>query len=426
MKNNYDWPVVNFDEVVKISRGISYSSANLTEEGSGKPMLNLRNVGKGGGFRLDGLKYYDGEIKDRHRVFPGDLLIANTDLSKAKDVLGSPILVPTGFGYEEAVFSLDLTKLSIDRNKAIVKFVMYFLATPSTRNFMKDNGSGTTIMHLRLNSLSNLKIPLPPLKEQQNLVEMLDESFAEIDLLEKNLELSDEKANQLLQSILSTALNISQDSKGLRNHSANQRLTVKSVRLADIFRIGSSKRVLKADWKEFGVPFYRGREITRLSKTGFADNELFISESHFNDLSTNYGVPIPGDIMVTAIGTIGNTYIVKDSDRFYFKDASVLWLHKESPVDSQFIDYWLKSDLFFEQLDKGNGATVDTLTIEKLSNVKVQLPALDTQREIVARLDSSFAEIELLRLQIKREKDHASSLRQSLLSSAFTQQEVGV
>lgn len=171
---------------------------------------------------------------------------------------------------------------------------------------------------------------------------------------------------------------------------------MKLIKLTDVFRVGSSKRVLKADWKESGVPFYRGREITRLSKTGFADNELFISESHFAELSARYGVPIADDIMVTAIGTIGNTYIVNESDRFYFKDASVLWLHKKAEVDSRFIDYWLKSDFFFEQLDKGNGATVDTLTIEKLSNVELLLPSPEVQREIVEKLDRAFTDINLL------------------------------
>jgi|1048.fasta_scaffold15506_2 type I restriction enzyme S subunit len=195
---------------------------------------------------------------------------------------------------------------------------------------------------------------------------------------------------------------------------------MKLVKLSDLFRVGSSKRVLKSDWKDAGVPFYRGREITRLSKTGFADNELFVSEEHFKDLSAKYGVPVPGDIMVTAIGTIGNTYIVNERDRFYFKDASVLWLHKEAEVDSRFIDYWLKSDLFFDQLDRGNGATVDTLTIEKLSNVKLLLPSLEKQHEIVEKLDSAFVEIDLLEVNLGLSKEKANQLLQSLLSSAFS------
>ena len=40
--------------------------------------------------------------------------------------------------------------------------------------------------------------------------------------------------------------------------------------LGDLYEIGSSKRVLKAQWKASGVPFYRGREVTRLAAEGSA------------------------------------------------------------------------------------------------------------------------------------------------------------
>jgi type I restriction enzyme S subunit len=283
--------------------------------------------------------------------------------------------------------------------------------------------SGTAQPQITRVSISPIKIPVPTLGKQAQIVEKLDKAFAEIDLLERNLELSEENANELSRSFLSSMFAQSNHLGSPEDSSTNRGRAENLFKLSEIFRVGSSKRVLKADWKESGIPFYRGREITRLSKTGIADNELFISESHFKELSSNYGVPIVGDIMITAIGTIGNTYIVKESDCFYFKDASVLWLHKQSDVNSHFIDYWLKSDLFFEQLDKGNGATVDTLTIEKLSNVKILLPSREKQIEVVEKLDRAFEEIELLKEQIKMKKDHVAALRQSLLSSAFSQEE---
>ena len=96
--------------------------------------------------------------------------------------------------------------------------------------------------------------------------------------------------------------------------------------LSELYKIGSSKRVLQSQWKTGGVPFYRGREVTRLATDGFVDNELFISEEHFAELSKEYGVPKADDIVITAIGTIGNSHVVRSADRFYFKDASVLWM----------------------------------------------------------------------------------------------------
>jgi len=193
-----------------------------------------------------------------------------------------------------------------------------------------------------------------------------------------------------------------------------------TVSLGALFKVGSSKRVLKSQWKTEGVPFYRGREITRLSIDGFVNNELFISESDYAEYSAKYGVPSSGDIVITAIGTIGNTYIVKEGDRFYFKDASVLWLNKTSEVSSKFIKLWLKSPLFFDQLDKGNGATVDTLTIKKLQNVQIDLPPLPEQKRIVSILDEAFAGIDAAVANAEKNLANARELFESYLNGVFT------
>ena len=192
-----------------------------------------------------------------------------------------------------------------------------------------------------------------------------------------------------------------------------------SVKLEDLFKIGSSKRVLKAEWKDSGVPFYRGREITTLSKSGAVDNDLFISEEHFSKLKANHGVPQSGDLLVTAIGTIGNTYIVREQDRFYFKDASVLWLQKISDVDIRFVNYWFKSSLFYSQLEVGNGATVDTLSISKLKAMNFLLPPLAEQQRTVAKLDAVFAEIDrAVDVAINRESE-LEALKRGALDNYF-------
>ena len=198
-------------------------------------------------------------------------------------------------------------------------------------------------------------------------------------------------------------------------------MTWSDVKLDDLFRVGSSKRVLKSQWQAEGVPFYRGREVTRLSKNGFVENELFISEELFKEYSEKYGVPEAGDIVITAIGTIGNTHIVRNQDRFYFKDASVLWLKKTSDVSSEFINYWIKSPLMREQLDEGNGATVDTLTIKKLQSLKVKLPPLPEQKRIVAILDEAFAGIDTAIANTEKNLANARELFESYLQQVFSQ-----
>lgn len=198
-------------------------------------------------------------------------------------------------------------------------------------------------------------------------------------------------------------------------------MNAETVPLSELFQIGSSKRVLKSQWQTSGVPFYRGREVTRLAMDGFVDNDLFISEDHYAELANQSGVPKTGDIVITAIGTIGNSYVVQDQDRFYFKDASVLWMKKICNVSSQFVNLWLKSPAFFDQLDRGNGATVDTLTIQKLQKVQIRLPSIAEQHRIVSILEDIFDGIATAKANSEKNLHNARASFESHLHSVFSQ-----
>ena len=107
-------------------------------------------------------------------------------------------------------------------------------------------------------------------------------------------------------------------------------------RLKSIVNVVSARRVHQSDWRSEGVPFYRAREIGKLADTGSVDNELFITEALYTEFASS-GVPHPGDLMVTAVGTLGKTYIVKDSDRFYYKDASVICFENFGKINPAYL-----------------------------------------------------------------------------------------
>ena len=67
--------------------------------------------------------------------------------------------------------------------------------------------------------------------------------------------------------------------------------------LSELYDVGSAKRVLKTQWQSEGIPFYRGREITKLSQQGFVDNSLFITEELYAEYKEKYSVPSSGDIV---------------------------------------------------------------------------------------------------------------------------------
>jgi type I restriction enzyme, S subunit len=159
-------------------------------------------------------------------------------------------------------------------------------------------------------------------------------------------------------------------------------------KLGDYFEITSSKRVFQSDWTDKGVPFYRAREIAKLSVDDFVDNELFITEHMYDEYSKKYGKPNAGDIMVTGVGTLGTCYVVKNSDKFYFKDGNIIWLKKKSNIESNYVKWAFKSNLVKDQIKRNSsGTTVGTYTIINAKKTIIPIPPLDTQIQIAKTLD---------------------------------------
>ena len=154
-------------------------------------------------------------------------------------------------------------------------------------------------------------------------------------------------------------------------------------RLKSIVNVVSARRVHQSDWRSEGVSFYRAREIGKLADTGSVDNELFITEALYTEFASS-GVPHPGDLMVTAVGTLGKTYIVKDSDRFYYKDASVICFENFGKINPAYLKLLMYSPYMEEQIKQNTaGTTVGTITIVKANEYLIPLPPLMEQQRIV-------------------------------------------
>ena len=168
--------------------------------------------------------------------------------------------------------------------------------------------------------------------------------------------------------------------------------------MGEICEVSSAKRVLQQDWKTSGIPFYRAREIAQLSNNETVKDDLFITFELYNELKQKYGVPIAGDLMVSAVGTIGKVYIVKDTDCFYYKDASVIcFSKKEKSIDSLYLKLCCESDFLQEQMySQSKGTTVDTITINKAQNYLIPLPPIFEQQKIVHSIQDFFGHIGIL------------------------------
>lgn len=168
--------------------------------------------------------------------------------------------------------------------------------------------------------------------------------------------------------------------------------------LQNIVNIRSASRVHQSDWRKSGVPFYRAREIVKLSKNGFVDNELFVDEELYNKYASEDDVPVEGDLMVSGVGTLGASYIVKDTDKFYYKDASVLCFENRFGVYPAYLRLLMETPLMMSQIyaSEAYGTTVATLTMDRAYAFVLPLPPLAEQHRIVARVEELMAKIDEL------------------------------
>ncbi len=149
--------------------------------------------------------------------------------------------------------------------------------------------------------------------------------------------------------------------------------------LQDLAEISSSKRIFAKEYQTEGVPFYRGKEISLLSKGRAVISEIYISRDRYTEIKEKFGVPKSGDILLTSVGTIGNAYLVNDNDEFYFKDGNLTWFTNfKTNIKGEYIYIWLKSRQAHLAInDITIGSTQQALTISSLNSIKLLRPNLE-------------------------------------------------
>ena len=234
-------------------------------------------------------------------------------------------------------------------------------------------------------------IPLPPQSTQLAIVSELDKINELIRLKKEQLKDFDNLAQSLFYEMFGDPV---ENEKGWE---------VK--KLDNVCNITSSKRIFADEYTNTGIPFYRSKEVIERSKGLPISVELFISEERYNEIKEKFGVPKIGDILITAVGTIGKIWAIDTDNKFYFKDGNLVWL---KDIDNQ-----LANSCFFRRLleylieeykkTNANGAAYNALTIAKLKLMSCPLPPLPLQRLFAQRIE-----------QIEREKSEVQKSIQDL------------
>ncbi|MGG5506902.1 MULTISPECIES: restriction endonuclease subunit S [unclassified Myroides] len=189
--------------------------------------------------------------------------------------------------------------------------------------------------------------------------------------------------------------------------------------ISDFFKVGSSKRVKQEDWKTEGIPFYRTRELVKLSKNEKIENEIFISEEHYNDLKSKYGVPKIGDLLISGVGTLGISYVVTNNNPFYIKDGNVLWFNKVKNINSLFFNYNFKTRFLLSQiLNNASATTVGTYTIDNAKKTKFFCTEIQEQTKIADFLSSVDKQLDIL----NQKKEKLNLYKKGTMQQLFSQQ----
>ena len=372
-------------EIALLQRGLTYNKGDEVPSSS-KIVLRSNNIDLNShSLDLSELKYLreDFVIPEDRKVKKDSIFICMSNGSKQH--VGKVAFIDRDMDYAFGGFmGLIVPKPSIS-----AKYVFYACNSSSYRTFLSQIGNGIGITNLRFSELEKFEIPVPSIEEQQRIVDELDLLTGIID--KKNAQLRD--LDVLAQSIFYEMFG---------DPSSNEkRWPVKSI--SELFDVGSSKRVFESEWRDSGVPFYRAREIVRLSKGEKLEDPIFIEEALFAEYKQRYGVPKAGDIMVTGVGTLGICYLVKDTDRFYFKDGNTLWFKDKGLCNTRFIKDLYSTDFIKDQIKaNAHGATVGTYTIVNAKNTRVIVPPIVLQNEYVNKILKIDAQKELINESLKQ------------------------
>lgn len=168
-------------------------------------------------------------------------------------------------------------------------------------------------------------------------------------------------------------------------------METKTYKLDSLCEITSSKRIFYSEYTESGIPFFRSKEIIDLFNKNKIATELFISKDRYNEIKSKFGVPEKDDMLLTSVGSIGIPYLVKSSDKFYFKDGNLTWFrnYNRKLIVPLYLYLWTTSSVGKETLMRlSMGAAQPALTISRLKNLNLNLPSVSVQQKIASILSA--------------------------------------
>ena len=262
---------------------------------------------------------------------------------------------------KDIAINQDLRGLSL-HNFINSSFLTYYFQTISIV------GNGTIVKGITTDTLERIRVPIPPLEVQREIVKVLD-TFTK---LEAELEAELEARRRQYQYYRDALL-------------AFRDQDVQWAAMADVGEFFRGRRFTKADYVEDGVGCIHYGEI--YTHYGTSTNIVI---SHVQpEMKPILRFAKPGDVVVTDVGEtvedVGKAVAWMGADDVAIHDHCYAFRHSMNP---KFVSYCMQTASFIAEKAKYVARTkINTLLMDGFSKIRIPVPPLEEQERIVSILD---------------------------------------
>ncbi len=333
----------------------------------------------------------------RFKVSAGDLIMS------CSGTMGKISIVPNSA--PEGIINQALLKLTT-KKEIINTYLKCYIESETFQDTLKKLAQGVAVENVAsVKILKQIPIPIPPIKEQEEIVERLDKGFELIDSLKETAKKNLDNSKELFQSALREELSpkegwetktlggVSNDiSYGFTSKSSLYKGNAKYLRITDI-----SQPII--DWDN--VPY------CEVSSEEFEKYKL-----------------IEGDLVIARTGaTTGFNKIIKEDVNSVFASYLIRFRLDKSILFPNLIGYCLQSKEWYDYIKiiSSGRAAQPGANSKQLSVFNLSFPkSIKEQEEIVNSLDRIKGYCEELEGNYKRVLELCEELKQGLLREAFS------
>ena len=358
-----------------------------------------------------------GEGENQNKVQKFDLFFLMS--SETYQDLGKPCILVDDI--EELYLNSFCKGFRVNRIDISPLFLNYQLLGSVHKELISIEGRGFTRINLRQDRLNETPIFLPPLNEQHQIVQFLDEKTDLIDKListkERKITLLKEQRTSLINQVVTKGLN---PNVKMKNSGVEWIGEIPEGWMVSKFKYVSEIVTGNTPSKTDGGDYYSDEGFLWIKPTYLkGDKYVNDSDEKLTELGKKQTRVIPKDsIMICCIGNTIGKYGMSEQEVSTNQQINSV-IPNKSIITPWYCLYFV--DVFTKDLlNRSNFVTLPILTKTDLENIEIIIPTLEEQVCIVENIISKTKEIDDL-VQLEQKKiDLLKEYRQSLISEVVT------